>query len=224
MFGQHVYQRLTGALDPAHLQPWSFYFTPIWAELRTAGTLLLTSAGALLMLAHTVRRRWVEGAVVLLWFVVPIGVISMGTSKLYHYAYPFLPPLALAGGYAVALGANWLHGWLARPAAAAGRRLRAPMVVLRALVVASVLLAAMPLTTYQATSVARVTRGTRCGTCATVCAHRRHHDGERTALTWRLDRGAGGAAARLPLLSEGPGSLAASRRRSRDDMRAPTGR
>ena len=32
--------------------------------------------------------------------------ISLGSSKLYHYFYPYVPPLALAGGYGVA--------WLAR--------------------------------------------------------------------------------------------------------------
>ena len=47
----------------------------------------------------TIRRRWPEGAVVLLWGALPLALISIGTSKLYHYAYPFLPPAALAGGY-----------------------------------------------------------------------------------------------------------------------------
>ena len=122
MFGQHVYQRLTGVLDPAHLHPWSFYLTQLLAELRAAGTIVLTIAGTLLVLGSTVRRRWVEGAVVLLWFAVPVAIISAGTSKLYHYAYPFLPPVALAGGYAVAVVADWLHRWLAAPAAAADRQ------------------------------------------------------------------------------------------------------
>jgi hypothetical protein len=35
------------------------------------------------------------------WFVVPVSLISMLSSKLYHYAYPFVPPLAIAAGYAV---------------------------------------------------------------------------------------------------------------------------
>jgi 4-amino-4-deoxy-L-arabinose transferase-like glycosyltransferase len=52
---------------------------------------------------QTIRRRWVEGGTVLLWFALPLVLISAGTSKLYHYAYPFLPPAALAGGYLVAL-------------------------------------------------------------------------------------------------------------------------
>jgi hypothetical protein len=51
----------------------------------------------------TIRRRWPEGAAVLIWFAVPMFLISFGTSKLYHYTYPFLPPLAVAGGYAAAL-------------------------------------------------------------------------------------------------------------------------
>ena len=38
-----------------------------------------------------------------MWAVVPMAIISAGTSKLYHYAYPFLPPVALAAGYLVAL-------------------------------------------------------------------------------------------------------------------------
>ena len=45
----------------------------------------------------TTRRR-PEGPVILLWFILPVTLMSLGTSKLYHYLYPFLPPLALAGG------------------------------------------------------------------------------------------------------------------------------
>jgi hypothetical protein len=50
-----------------------------------------------------VRRRWFEGAIVLLWGTLPVALISAGSSKLYHYAYPFLPPLTIAAGYFVAL-------------------------------------------------------------------------------------------------------------------------
>jgi hypothetical protein len=34
---------------------------------------------------------------------MPIFLISFGASKLIHYAYPFVPPFALAGGYLVSL-------------------------------------------------------------------------------------------------------------------------
>ena len=68
MFGQHVYRRLTGTLDAAHLQPWSFYVTTLWAELRTAGTIVLTCAGVLRILARpdapAVGRRRGHSAVV----------------------------------------------------------------------------------------------------------------------------------------------------------------
>lgn len=52
------------------------------------------------------RAASLDAFVVLAWFVVPIALMSMVTSKLHHYAYPFLPPLALAAGYAVV----WLLG------------------------------------------------------------------------------------------------------------------
>jgi hypothetical protein len=37
--------------------------------------------------------------VVLVWAALPLVLISFGTSKLYHYAFPFLPPLTLAASY-----------------------------------------------------------------------------------------------------------------------------
>jgi 4-amino-4-deoxy-L-arabinose transferase-like glycosyltransferase len=118
IFGQHVYQRLTGVLDPAHLQPWSHYFIELWRELRAAGTIVITIAGAGFLLTRVIRRRWVEGAVVVLWFVIPTAVVSAGTSKLYHYAYPFLPPVAIAGGYFIATVGGWAWRRLDRGAAA----------------------------------------------------------------------------------------------------------
>jgi hypothetical protein len=45
-----------------------------------------------------VRERRREQIVLLIWFFVPIALISIGSSKLEHYVYPFLPPLALAAG------------------------------------------------------------------------------------------------------------------------------
>jgi 4-amino-4-deoxy-L-arabinose transferase-like glycosyltransferase len=99
LLGEHVFERFTGYLDPQHVQSWHFYFSQIYRELLDSGTLFIVATGALLLLASTVRRRWPEGIVLLLWFGLPLTLISFGTSKLYHYAYPFLPPVALAGGY-----------------------------------------------------------------------------------------------------------------------------
>ena len=104
MFAEHVMKRFTAHLDPSHLQPWHYYFTIIWNQIRANGAQIITIIGALMLMRRGLRRH--AGAlVVLLWFGLPLAVISSTTSKLYHYAYPFLPPVALAGGVTV--------GWLA---------------------------------------------------------------------------------------------------------------
>lgn len=98
-----VYTRFTGYLDPTHVQPWYFYLATMYSRFSNYGSAVLVLAGLMLLLVQTVRRRWPEGLVVLLWAGVPLLLISMGTSKLYHYVYPFLPPFALAAGYAAGL-------------------------------------------------------------------------------------------------------------------------
>ena len=118
IFSEHVVKRLTAYLDPEHVKPWHFYVTTMWHELRASGSALIVVFGAVLLMARTVRRRWVEGAVIVLWFVVPVVLISLGTSKLYHYVYPFLPPVALAGGFGVAIVIARVWRWLEWPAAA----------------------------------------------------------------------------------------------------------
>ena len=73
-----------------------------------------------MLLEETIRRRWVEGGAVLIWLVLPLATISAGTSKIYHYAYPYLPPAALAGGYlSPGFCIRWLPG--SSPAACAWR-------------------------------------------------------------------------------------------------------
>jgi hypothetical protein len=102
ILGSAVYTRLTSYLDPSHVQPWHFYITTLWTELVASQTEVWAVVGITLVLWRTIRTDWVEGTTVLLWLVLPVTIMSLGTSKLYHYAYPFLPPLALAGGYLVA--------------------------------------------------------------------------------------------------------------------------
>ena len=101
MLGTHVYQRFTGYLDPNHLHPWNYYFVSISRNVVASQSAIVVFGGLALLTVHTVRRRWADGGVILLWFWVPLCLMSLGTSKLYHYTYPFLPPLALAGGYFV---------------------------------------------------------------------------------------------------------------------------
>jgi 4-amino-4-deoxy-L-arabinose transferase-like glycosyltransferase len=101
ILGAHVLVRFTGTLIAEHRQPWNFYFLSMYTGFGAAAWLVI--AGLVTLLIQTIRRRWPEGTVIVLWATLPISLISLGTSKLYHYAYPFLPPVALAGGYLAAL-------------------------------------------------------------------------------------------------------------------------
>ncbi len=103
IFGAHVYTRFTLYLDPAHVHPWNYYFVEMSRALSSSNTAWLVIVGAVLLVAETIRRRSAEGLVVILWFAVPIAIISCGSSKLDHYALPFLPPVGLAGGYFIGM-------------------------------------------------------------------------------------------------------------------------
>ncbi len=99
LLGEHVYKRMTAFLDPSHLKPWHYYFTTLYRETLANGTAIAIVLGMGLLAFRTIRERWDAGVLILLWFAVPFAAISVGSSKLYHYTYPFLPPLALAAGY-----------------------------------------------------------------------------------------------------------------------------
>jgi hypothetical protein len=85
------------------VQPLFYYFTTMYQQFLASGTMPLGLFGLLLLFVQATRRGWTDGAVVLIWFTLPLVVISTGTSKLYYYTYPFLPPVALAIGYLVAM-------------------------------------------------------------------------------------------------------------------------
>jgi 4-amino-4-deoxy-L-arabinose transferase-like glycosyltransferase len=125
IFGQAIYRRFTTFLDPSHLRPWSFYLVELHEWLRLSGTVVLVSTGVVFLLVRATVRRDADAAVVLLWFALPIALISLGTSKLYHYAYPFLPPLAIAGGCVMAAATPIVERWImARAAAVSDRKAR----------------------------------------------------------------------------------------------------
>jgi hypothetical protein len=90
-------------LNQAHVHPWHYYLGMMAEGFSRSGLQWLIPIGMLVLVVQTLRRRWFEGAVVVLWGTVPLALISAGSSKLYHYAYPFLPPLTIAAGYLVAL-------------------------------------------------------------------------------------------------------------------------
>jgi 4-amino-4-deoxy-L-arabinose transferase-like glycosyltransferase len=99
--GVHVYERFTSALDPGHLHPWHYYLGQV-IDFWETGALVLVGGGVGLIAGWT-TWRFAPSAIVLVIWLLPLLVISAVTSKLYHYAFPFLPPLALMGGYAAAI-------------------------------------------------------------------------------------------------------------------------
>ena len=119
MFASQVYTRLTSFLDPAHLQPWSFYFVSMYREFANSESLMLVGAGLVVLLIQTIRTRWVEGGTVLLWLGLPLVAISAGTSKLYHYAYPYRAAGGAGGRVLIAVLCSWLVVPLGSPC---GRR------------------------------------------------------------------------------------------------------
>lgn len=114
MFLQHVFVRFTGALDPIHLQPWNHYYLGIARMLAEARGTWLVAAGAALLLYRVVRHRDGLAWTLLVWGSVPIALISGLSSKVLHYTYPFLPPLALAAGLALAAPLSMFKARLGR--------------------------------------------------------------------------------------------------------------
>jgi 4-amino-4-deoxy-L-arabinose transferase-like glycosyltransferase len=114
MFLQHVFVRFTAALDPIHLQPWDHYYRGIAGMLTEARCEWLVAAGAMLLLYRVVRDRDGLAWMLVVWGVVPLALISGLSSKVMHYTYPFLPPLALAGGLALAAPISMFRAWLDR--------------------------------------------------------------------------------------------------------------
>ncbi|HKW03433.1 MAG TPA: hypothetical protein VJN96_26650 [Vicinamibacterales bacterium] len=122
IFGVHVFKRFTSFLDPSHLHPWHYYFSWTWREVVYASEQILVGAGLVRLLVAAVRGETWTARVVLVWGVLPLALISVGTSKLGHYAYPFWPPLGLGAGLAFAWVLSVLErrvepavaGWLAR--------------------------------------------------------------------------------------------------------------
>jgi 4-amino-4-deoxy-L-arabinose transferase-like glycosyltransferase len=103
ILGHHIVTRFTSAVDPAHLHPWSHYFTETWKELTVEGAAWTAVAGLVALAIAAWRGRPMLARLVLCWAVVPYMLLSVGTSKLFHYAYPFLPAIAVAAGFVCAL-------------------------------------------------------------------------------------------------------------------------
>ena len=146
ILGEHVFKRFGAGLDPTHLKPWGFYFQFVFREFSRSHAFWLVAAGGALVLWRTVKEQWVEGALLLFWFWLPVSLISLGSSKLSHYLYAFVPPLALCAGYAVAWAGRLVFERLSR----AGRPALWPRVAQAT--VAVLLLAAGPARAYTDTT------------------------------------------------------------------------
>jgi 4-amino-4-deoxy-L-arabinose transferase-like glycosyltransferase len=131
MVGVHVYLRFFDVLAPTHLQPWHHYFTQLWFELGLAGLRPPVLLGlAALIWQGWWRRDWLA-RVAIVWWLLPLALLSAGTSKLFYYSYPFLPPLGIGAGLVTARLFDVLRGprmiaWLTRIRASLVRRRLAP--------------------------------------------------------------------------------------------------
>lgn len=117
IFLQHVFARFTSALDPSHLKPWDYYYLGIARMLADARCQWLVAVGAAILLFRVVRDRDGLAWTIVIWGVLPLALISGLTSKVLHYTYPFLPPIALAGGVALAAPLSLFRAPLERLAA-----------------------------------------------------------------------------------------------------------
>jgi 4-amino-4-deoxy-L-arabinose transferase-like glycosyltransferase len=108
ILGNQIVTRFTSGLDPGHLRPWHFYVTRTFDSFRDVSAATVVIVG-IAVLAHRAwqGRTWLP-RLILVWWIVPYVLISAGTSKLFHYAYPFVPPIALGAGLAATA---WVDLW-----------------------------------------------------------------------------------------------------------------
>ncbi len=114
IFGEAVFKRFTAYLDPHHLEPWYFYFLKTWRVFADAGSEWLAAIGVLALTRRAWQGRPWLARLIWLWGIVPVALISVGTSKIFYYDYPYLPPIALGVGVAAAAWLAAAKRWLCR--------------------------------------------------------------------------------------------------------------
>ncbi len=110
IFGTHVYTRFTRSLDPGHVHVWHHYFSATWKEIGYSGSRILVAAGAVRLIYAAWREELWLARLFLVWGLLPLTLMSLGTSKLLHYAYPFFPPIGLAAGFVFSSALRSLDG------------------------------------------------------------------------------------------------------------------
>jgi hypothetical protein len=102
IFGLHVVKRLTNYLDPNHLKSWDYYIVSSFKIVVRSGAFLAYPIGLWFLVRNYVAERDPGITILFAWYIVPIIAMSLMTSKLLHYMYPYLPPLALVSGVGLA--------------------------------------------------------------------------------------------------------------------------
>jgi hypothetical protein len=141
-------ERLTTSEYASHVQPGPFYVERIAATLRQSGAAMLTAAGLALLFWKAIRARQPDAVTLIVWAVVPLTVMSLGTAKLYHYAYPFLPPLAIGAGCAAALMPRAIVSCLEWVFGRSGADGREHLGVARVVIVGLLMFGALPVPAY----------------------------------------------------------------------------
>ena len=98
IFGRHVVQRFVEHLDTAHLKPWYFYLVETLRTLAVSGAVVGILFGFVVLRRRYRQVRDPMMTSLIVWYLLPVAVMSVMTSKVTHYLYPFLPPLAIIAG------------------------------------------------------------------------------------------------------------------------------
>jgi hypothetical protein len=128
ILGHQIVTRFTSGLDPNHLRPWHYYFSQTWMAFFDASAAIAAMAGIVCLAERAWRGRPWLARLVFVWWILPYALISAGSSKLFHYAYPFVPPLALGVGLAATV---WFDLWNAGIARWSLRASRLPTIAAR---------------------------------------------------------------------------------------------
>ncbi len=107
IFGDHVVERFTAYLDPDHLKPWTFYvLTTVKIVIKSGGALAYL-VGLFFVVREYPSARDPRITTLFAWYLVPVAAISLMSSKITHYMYPFLPAVAVVCGFGMARLLQW---------------------------------------------------------------------------------------------------------------------
>ena len=97
ILGEQVLRRVAHSLNPTHIRPWYGYLLDLARSFFRSGALIVV-VPATLYFALFSKRGWAEGRLILFWATLPLLLMSCFTSKITHYAYPYLIPFCIMGG------------------------------------------------------------------------------------------------------------------------------